>query len=142
MFSVDLTVRRNNEEEYVFSVQAKGTDPLSFKWLLDGMLIESEEIEVVPLNSNQVVEKLSRIEISFEEFNDAEEETMNLTVIVANMEEDQLFYESQTSFILRIQQDDDDERTSEPQPTDNDCTASAEESKGQPANETIVLLLL
>ena len=109
MFSRDLSFRKNSENDHVFQINSKGTDPLSFKWFLENELMDSQEFEATPLDSNQVVEKLSRFEI--EDFS-TEEEYINLTVIVENIDQNgESYLISVTTFILLIEEEDDDEET-------------------------------
>ena len=95
-----------------------GTHPLTFKWLANNKLLDSTEVETVPININKVIEELSQTVLAGTGFDD--EENINLTVIVQNTDANtnEVFSISQTSFLFSKQ------RANSPPPIPTAASAS------------------
>lgn len=106
MFTSDLSFRKDVDLNYLFQIQAKGTDPLMFQWYIEGIMVTPRNFVIQPTDTNQVLEKRSELQVDLSEIAEGKS-SLNLTVFVMNENSDEeVFSIGQTSIIFIFREDD------------------------------------
>lgn len=105
-FTTDLSFRKDIDSNYIFNIQARGTDPLMFYWYIEDKMMTPKNFVVQSTDYNQVLEKRSELLVTdLEEIAD-DKLSLNLTIIVTNTNDDEMFIARLTSIILIFEDDD------------------------------------